>query len=66
MNFFIRGMSLCKLRLRMVRRTFEVGISQIAQPFKTTAKTVRKWMKRDEGKRIGRVKEYFQSTAHTA
>ena len=49
----IRGMSRFNLRLQMVRRAEQVGISQTAREFKTTRRTVRKWIRRyrEEGLR---------------
>jgi len=42
----IRGVSKFDLRLQMVERSEEVGISQTAREYKTTRNTVRKWRER--------------------
>ena len=42
----IKGVSKFDLRLQMVERSKEVGISQTAREYRTTRLTVRKWRKR--------------------
>lgn len=58
------GMFAFKLRLEMVKRCLEVGVSQAAREFKTTRKTVRKWMKRYKEKGLEGLKDLSRAPHH--